>query len=80
MNQMQHMIKEVCEKKNIKYSIVSKDWIMILEKQNQIRYIVGYKFDLNNHGVGLICDDKYAFYDVLKQFELPLVEHNIVFQ
>lgn len=77
---MQHMIKEVCEKKNIKYSIVSKDWIMILEKQNQIRYIVGYKFDLNNHGVGLICDDKYAFYDVLKQFELPLVEHNIVFQ
>lgn len=80
MNQIQHIIKEICEKKNIEYSLVSKEWIMILKKQNQIRYIVGYKFDLNDHGVGKICDDKYAFYDVLRQFELPLVEHYIVFK
>ncbi len=80
MNQIQHIIKEICKNKNIEYSLVSKDWIMILKRQNQVRYIVGYKFDLNDHGAGQICDDKYAFYDVLKQFELPLAEHYIVFK
>lgn len=80
MKQIHHMIEDICKKKNIAYSLVSKDWIMVLKKHNQIRYIVGYKFDLNDHAVGQICDDKYAFYDVLKEFSLPLVEHYIIFQ
>lgn len=80
MNNMQLMIKNICEEKNIDFKIVSKDWIMILQKDDIVRYVVGYKFDLNDHAVGQICDDKYALYDVLNSFDIPVAKHYIVFR
>lgn len=80
MNHMQSIVRDICSENNIEYRLVSKDWIMILKYKNKIRYIVGYKFDLNNHAVGQICDDKYALYDVLKQFHIPVAEHHILFK
>lgn len=80
MNTIQTIIKDICNKKNIEYSLVSKDWIMVLTKKNKTRYIVGYKFDLNDHATGQICDDKYALYDVLKKHNIPVAEHFIVFK
>lgn len=80
MNKIQKIIKEICKKKKIKFSLVSKDWIMILEERNKQRYIVGYKFDLNDHAAGQICDDKYALYDVLKKYHLPVAEHMLIFK
>jgi len=80
MNAVQNIIKEICEEKNIQYKLVSKDWITILEKEKKRRYIVGYKFPLNDQAVGRICDDKYALYEVIRQFDIPIVEHYIVFK
>lgn len=80
MNNVQKIIKEICDEKKINFKLVSKDWIIILQKENKIRYIVGYKFPLNNQAVGKICDDKYALYDTLKQFFIPLAKHYIVFK
>lgn len=80
MNYIQSVIKEICDSKNIKFNLVSKDWIMILEKESKIRYIVGYKFDLNNHAVGEICDDKYALFDTLKHFDIPVADYFILFK
>ena len=51
----------------------------MLEKDKKTRFIAGYKFDLNSHGMGLIADDKYALYEVLKSKNLPVIEHNIVY-
>lgn len=80
MNFIQTIIKEICEEKNIEFNLVSKDWIIVLKKNNKVRYISGYKFDLNNHAVGNICDDKYALYDTLKLLNIPIIEHKIVFR
>lgn len=79
MNNVQKIIKEICDEKNIKFQLVSKDWIIILEKENIKRFILGYKFPLNNQTVGKICDDKYAVYEIMKYFNIPVVEHFIVF-
>lgn len=79
MNNMQKIIKEICNEKNINFTLVSNDWIIILEKDNQKRYIIGYKFPLNNQSVGKICDDKYAIYEIMKTFNIPVVEHFIAF-
>lgn len=79
MNNIQTIIKDICKKKEIEYRLVSKDWIMVLTKKNKTRYIVGYKFDLNDHASGQICDDKYALYDVLKKHHIPVAEHFIIF-
>ena len=56
----------------IKYKLLSKDWIIMLEKDGKTRYICGYKFDLNGHGIGLITDDKFALYEVLKAKGIPV--------
>lgn len=79
MNNVQKIIKQLCDEKSIDFKLVSKDWIMILQKEDKKRYIVGYKFPLNNQSVGRICDDKFALYEVLSQFNIPIVEHYIVF-
>lgn len=80
MNTMQTIIKNICEEKGIEYVLVSKDWISVLRKENKTRFIVGYKFDLNDHAAGQICDDKYALYDTLKKFDIPVAEHCILFK
>lgn len=75
----QNILKEICTEENIKYTYLSKDWIVTLEKDNQCRILAGYKFDLNPHGLGEVCDDKYALCELLNHFNLPVVEHNIVY-
>lgn len=80
MNNFQNLIRDICKEKNIKFNIVSKDWIMILDNGKKKRYISGYKFDLNDHATGQICDDKYALYDTLKLFNIPVIEHYILFK
>ena len=73
------LIQEICNEENIKCSFLCKDWVIMLEKNGITKFIYGYKFDLNSHGIGQIADDKYALYEVLKRKELPVVEHNIVY-
>ena len=80
MKTFQRIIKEICEEEQIKVSFLSKDWITMLEKDGKTKYIAGYKFDLNNHGLGLVLDDKYAMYDVLKSKELPIINHHILYR
>ena len=80
MNYVQKIIKEICEEKNIEFNLVSKDWIMVLKKDDKVRCISGYKFGLNNHSTGIICDDKYALYDTLKLLNIPIIEHKIIFR
>lgn len=73
------MIEEICEEENIKYNLLSKGWVIMLEKEGKTRFISGYKFDLNSHAIGLIADDKYALYDVLNKKDIPIIEHKIVY-
>ena len=73
------IIKEICVNKQIDISFLSKKWIIKLEKDNKIRYICGYKFCLNDHSIGCILDDKFAFYSILKDKGIPVVEHKIIY-
>lgn len=74
------LIKEICDEENIEFSILSKDWVIMLKKDNIVRFIIGNKFDLNTHASGLVFDDKYATYEVLKSLNIPIIEHNIMFK
>ncbi len=74
-----NIIKEICNELNIKYTLLSKDWIIMLEKDNIIKFISGYKFDLNSHAEGNCIDDKYAMYEILKYKNIPVIEHNILY-
>ena len=74
------IIKKIGEELGIKITLLSEDWLTILEKNGETHYIQGYKFELNNHGIGNILDDKGLFYDLLKYKNIPIIEHNVIFQ
>lgn len=78
-NNFKEIIQKICDEDNIRYKFLSKDWVIMLEKDGKTRFISGYKFDLNSHGLGLIADDKYALYEVLSDKGIPVIEHRIVY-
>ncbi len=73
------IIKELCDELKIKYTLLSKDWIFMLEKEGITKFISGYKFDITEHGLGELLDDKYAMYDVLSSKNIPVINYNIVY-
>ncbi len=73
------LIAQICIENSINYKFLSKDWVIMLEKNGNFRFISGYKFDLNPHGMGLIADDKYALYEILNNQNIPVAEHKIVY-
>ena len=79
MNEFNKIIKAIGEELNIKVTLLSDNWTTVLEKDHQINYITGYHFDLNNHAIGSIMDDKGLFYDLLKYKNIPVIEQYIVF-
>ncbi len=72
------LIKEICKEENIDCQTISNDWILVLTKNNQKRYICGYRFPLNDHALGNIIDDKYAFYELCKINDIPIIEYQIL--
>ena len=73
-NTVKKMIKEICEELGIKCTLLSKDWIFMLERNGAIRFLAGYKAALNDHALGMVLDDKYALYDVLKILNFLMLE------
>lgn len=80
MEEFNKLIQSIGEELNIKVTLLSDNWLTILERDNEIHYIQGYKFDLNNHGLGNIIDDKGLFYDLLTYKNLPIIKHHVLFQ
>ncbi|MCL2566363.1 MAG: hypothetical protein FWE24_11260 [Defluviitaleaceae bacterium] len=71
------IIKEVCSEENIELSCFSSDWVLMLKKEDKLRYILAYQFDLNTAAAQAICKDKCAAYDVLSYYDTPCVEHSL---
>lgn len=73
------IVRKVCEEKKIKFTVLSFDWIMQLEKENKIRHIYGNRFDLNGESGGSIACDKYATYEVLASQNVPVISHVMLY-
>ena len=78
-NTVKNMFKDICRELDIKCTLLSKDWIFMLEKNGVTRFFAGYKSGLNDHALGKVVDDKYALYDVLREKGFPVCEHHIVY-
>lgn len=72
------MITSICEEEKIKCTLISHDWGFVLEKNNKIKYIIGYHFPLNDQAIGSIMDDKYALYDLCHNINIPIIEYQIL--
>ena len=38
MNNVQKIVKEICDELGIKFTLVSQNWIMVLEKDEKIKF------------------------------------------
>ena len=79
MGNIEKLITACCQAEGITCTYLSRGWVARLEKNGQIRFLVGYKFDANRHGAGLIADDKYATYEILKNAGVAIIQHHIVY-
>ena len=78
MKEYNEIIKEICEEENINLITYQGGWLKELRKGNATKYIVGYKFSLNNQGISLVVDDKGLFYDAINN-KLPIIIHHVLF-
>lgn len=78
-NLFQQILHEICQSEGISIQGLSAGWVQKLQKDSQIRYIVGHKFSLNPQSAGLIADDKYATFAVLRDAGLPIIEHALLY-
>ena len=70
-------IKEIAEAKNISFSPLCHDWIVLLKKGAKTLKIYGYQFDLNDSAAAAIVSDKAAASSLLEQSEIPCVKHEL---
>jgi hypothetical protein len=73
------MFKDICNELGIKCTLLSKDWIFMLEIDDKRKFFAGYKSSLNDHALGQVIDDKYALFEVLKTLDIPVADYNIVY-
>ena len=73
------IIDELSKELNFNYKFLSKDWVVMLEKDDKVRFFSGYKYDLNSQALGIVLDDKYALYDVLKYKKIPVIKYSIIY-
>ena len=69
---------QICEEKDIVVRSFSDNWIFELEKEETVRKIFGYKFDINNSASSEIAGDKVATYQLLKAHNISAVEHRLI--
>ncbi len=79
MEEFNNLLKIICNELNIKLTIFKDGWLKILEKDNKIHYISGYRFDNNNYAIGEIMNDKGLFHDLLVYKNIPVVKQKIIF-
>ena len=73
------IIDELCEEKNISQKMLSYEWNRELKKDNKIKNLIRYQFDLNSANSFRIAGDKYATYAILKANNIPIMEHKMIF-
>ena len=76
---LKELLDDICQELDIEYKIISNNYLICLKKNGKTKFIWGNKFDLNNHGLGIAFDDKYATYEVLKNIDVPVIEHSILY-
>ena len=79
MNDFHNLVIKIGEELGIKVTFLSDAWTILLEKDNKMRYITGFKFDLNMHALGNVIDDKGLFYDLLIHRNIPVIEQYVIF-
>ena len=76
----ERLIYQICQEEGIDVQFLSRNWVLRLQKGDEVHYVVGYKFDLNSQGTGLVADDKFATFEALERAGVPVIQHEILYE
>lgn len=76
--QLEKIIKQFCKQTDTKCTVGADGWMFTLQKNGKKSFVIGYKFDLNNATSCMLCDDKSALSEILKNSDIPCVEHRFI--
>lgn len=71
-------VRAAARARGIAFSTLSDDWVLRLEKDGQIRWVIGYQFDVNTAAASALAQDKVATHLLLKQANIPSIEHILI--
>ncbi len=72
------LLKEICLEKDIKLEFLSYNYIAKLTKNNKIKFVIGSCFGNNSSSSTKLATDKCCTYEILKSYNIPVVEHNFI--
>ena len=72
------IITSICQQEGISWTALSDDWVLELSKDGVTSKIFGYKFSLNDAASTAIAGDKVAMFQLLRQHDVPAVEHRLI--
>lgn len=72
------MVHQACQRQDIAFQSFSDDWVLRLQRADQARWVLGYKFDLNAAAASGVAQDKVAAYQVLADAGVPALKHLLV--
>jgi len=75
---MVDVLRDICMKRDIVFSTYSDDWLLELRKDEVVRRVLGYRFDLNDSVSASIAQDKVATYEILAKAGIASVPHVLV--
>jgi glutathione synthase/RimK-type ligase-like ATP-grasp enzyme len=64
--------------RGITFRSFSEDWVLRLQRDTTVRYVVGYQFDHNLSAMSAVATDKVATSTLLSAADVPVVEHILV--
>lgn len=72
------LLSEICVEKGIELEFFSYKYIAKLTKDEKVRYIIGNSFGNNSSSSAKLATDKCCTYEILKSYNVPVIEHNFV--
>lgn len=75
---MPRVVEDYAKRTDVIFHAYSDEWVLRLTRDNVTRWIVGYKFDLNQSAAGELAQDKVATYTSLVAAGIPAVPHYLV--
>jgi ribosomal protein S6--L-glutamate ligase len=72
------LIDEAAARSNVSVRWLSEDWIARLERQDEVRYVHGASFPLNNASAAHIAEDKVSAFAVMAAADVAAVPHHLV--
>ncbi len=69
------MMADICREHGIDLARFSGDWLLRLRRDKTTKFVIGYKFGINDAAAASIAQDKVATYELLAASGVPATAH-----